>query len=253
MFYKFCLPNLFPQYKKVILTDVDVVFLGDVSKEFFETNLDNDYIGAYKCPILKDGLSYNYFKLYEKDFTLEEQKAIQYSGGYYIYNLEKMRNDNLETKFIEYALNNTQKIIQPEQDCINITCYPKIKQLKPNALICTYFYDTYKTEDDFNNDLNYTAQELKFALKNPIQLHYATHIKPWNNINCLKNEIFFAYLSNTPFFNDVLKTLLKREIENIKPKEYKIKLFGAIPILKIRKNSCYLFNFIKIGKLEERK
>ena len=252
MFYKFCIPSLFPTLEKVIITDVDVCFTGDISKEFIELDLSNDYIAAYKCPIKKGGLAYEYLKHYEKDFTEQERMAIGYAGGYYIYNLEKMRKDNLEEKFVEFATKNCKRIIQPEQDTINIICYPHIKPLEPNALVCTYFYDIYKTEDDFNNDINYSSKQLKYALDNPIQLHYATHIKPWLHPESIKSEIWYSYLKDTPYDMDVLKTLVNKNINSHKNKTYKIKLFNKVPIIKIRKNNkCYLFNFIKIGKIEE--
>lgn len=248
MFYKFCVPGLFPQYEKIIITDVDVCFLGDISKEFMELDLSNDYIAAYKCPIKKGGLAYEYLKHYEKDFTEQERMAIGYAGGYYIYNLEKMRKDNLEEKFINFALKNCKRIIQPEQDTINIICYPNIKHLKVNSLVCTYFYNTYQTKEDFNNDINYSAEELKYALENPIQLHYATHIKPWNNVECTKNEIFFKYLANTPFLNEVLKSLVNN---GNKAKKIKVYLLKKIPLIKIKNNKCYLFGFIYIGNIKE--
>ena len=253
MFYKFCIPSLFPQYEKIIITDVDVCFLGDISKEFLKIDLSNSYIGAFKTFLLKNSLPYNYLKLYETNFTETEQKAVQYAGGYYIYNLDKMRKDSLEEKFINFAIKNCKRIIQPEQDTINIICYPYIKNLNVNSLVCTYVYDIYKTEEDFNNDLNYSAQEIKYAMQNPIQLHFATHIKPWNSVKCTKNEIFFEYLLKTPFLNDILQKLADNEVTKRENKEYKIKLFNKIPIIKVRTNKkCYLFNFIKVGKMVEK-
>ena len=247
MFYKFCIPSLFPQYEKIVITDVDVCFLGDISKEFLEIDLTDSYIGAFKAFLLKGSLSHNYLKLYEANYTNTEQEAVQYAGGYYIFNLEKMRKDGLEARFIDFAEKNCKRLIQPEQDAINIVCYPYIKNLSPNSLVCTYMYDFYTSEEDFNNDLNYNAQEIKYALQNPIQLHFATHVKPWKDVKCTKNEVFFEYLAKTPFLNDVLKTLVNEDWN----KEFRIKLFNKIPIIKIRKNkNAYLLNLLKIGTLQ---
>jgi len=84
-----------------------------------------------------------------------------------------MREDDIEQKFIDYAINNQWRIIQPEQDVINLVCHPKIKIMPVNSVVCTYVYEMYKEEKDFNNDLNYSSDEVRFSMKNPIQLHYA--------------------------------------------------------------------------------
>ena len=42
MFYKFCAPSLFPQYDRIIITDVDVVYCGDISEEFVKFKDDEE-------------------------------------------------------------------------------------------------------------------------------------------------------------------------------------------------------------------
>src|SRR5262249_6747219 len=41
-FYKLIVPSLFPQYEKIIVSDVDVVFLGDVSPSYFSFDAAED-------------------------------------------------------------------------------------------------------------------------------------------------------------------------------------------------------------------
>lgn len=49
MLYKILLSSNFPKYDKIIVSDVDVVFLGDVSKSFLEFDTDDDiYISGVK-------------------------------------------------------------------------------------------------------------------------------------------------------------------------------------------------------------
>ena len=54
IYFKFLAPSIFPQYKKIIITDVDVVYQGDISKDFenFEDN-ENDYLAGVTTPRLK--------------------------------------------------------------------------------------------------------------------------------------------------------------------------------------------------------
>ena len=73
-------------------------------------------------------------------------------------------------------------------------------------------WDYYKTERDKETDLNYTKNEINEAMNNPVQLHYATGIKPWKNVDCTKSEIWFKYIVKTPFLEDYLKQLPKNII-----------------------------------------
>jgi lipopolysaccharide biosynthesis glycosyltransferase len=235
MFYKFLAPSTFPQYEKIIISDVDVVYLGDISPSYFFINAEDDiYFAGHKGPILKgswiDSCS---FDQYKKFFSDQEIEKLQTGAGYYVFNLKKMRQNKIEQKFIDYAIKNSKRLLQPEQDVINLCCYPKIKFLPLRNLVCSYCYDLYQEEKDFENDLNYSKEELKEGLENPIQLHYATSTKPWNRLSCTKAEEWFKVLVKTPFLFEFLekldkqinmKTLISFDLKLSKKKKYCIKL-----------------------------
>ena len=130
-----------------------------------------------------------------------------HAGGYYVFNLQKIRKDGLEKKFIEFATKNCSRIIQPEQDTINIVCGRMKKNLHPRALVCTYLYDMYKNDDDYNNACGYDAETVRFALENPIQVHYATTRKPWLEV-CPKQALWFSYLAKTNFFEEYMRSIM---------------------------------------------
>ena len=194
------------EYDKAIITDVDVVFQGDISKSFIDFDTNEDfYVGACKTIYKNDD---NAKSPYLKLFTEDEIKKLVFAGGYYIYNLEKMRANDIPNKFIDYTRNNLHRLLQPEQDVINLVCAGKIKQLPVNTLVCTYAYNMYK--NNFDNDINFSPEEVEFALKNPIQLHYAGKDKPWKVFNATKSDIFFYYLSQTEFFYDVVNNIIRK-------------------------------------------
>lgn len=198
MYYKFLAPEMFPQYDKIIITDVDVCYTGDISKDFCEQNTDEDfYIAGVKTlkpdSEIRGELLKNCADAYLKEFTEDERKKLNIGAGYMIFNLKNMRKNNLQKEFINFANKNYFRLKQPEQDVLNIVCSPKIKFLKARAMVCTYLYDIYKTEADYKYDLRYTEDEVKNTLENPIQIHYATNRKPWNSITH-KNLIWFSYL-----------------------------------------------------------
>lgn len=224
MYYKFLVPSLVPQHNKVIVTDVDVVFLDDISKDYINFNVNEQYyFGGVKC-LLRKGCSLDEWrKVYEKEFSLQERSFLGFAGGYYIFNCIKMRKDSMERRFIEFAINNAQRLIQPEQDTISICCKTMKKDLHPRALVCTYSYDMYKSESDYQKDILYDADTVKYSLDNPIQLHYATSRKPWNSV-CQKQEIWFSYLIKTGLFSEFIKEFMPENRKII----FKISAFNRL-------------------------
>ncbi len=245
VFYKLLTASIFPQYDKIIATDVDVVFLGDVSSSYNQINPDEDfYLGAVK-PLGKI-LDYYERSTYDK-FTHQEADVLKSScGGYLIMNLKKIRDDKIEQKFIECFEKNLNRLNQAEQDVLNLVCYNKIKFLHLRFLVCSYLYDLYKTPEDFDIDINFSKEEICEAYQNPVQLHYATKEKPWKNPTIAKAEKWYFYLAQTPLFYSFFKTkntdilynvdLNKNHILNKDTDSKKVIVFyltNSIPILKI--------------------
>lgn len=223
IYYKFLVASLLPQYDKVVVTDVDVVFLGDIAKEFIEFDINEEYYlaGAKSGLSRLDSWIDKFSSRYDKEFSIDERKLLNFAGGYYIFNCKKIREDKLENKFVDFALKNCERIIQPEQDTINICCGDKKKALSPRALVCTYLYDMYKSEVDYTKGSGYDADTIKDALNNPIQVHYATTKKPWLEV-CPKQELWFSYLAKTPFFEEYMRGLMPENRKVL----FKFTLFG---------------------------
>jgi len=202
--YKLIAASIFPQYEKLVITDVDVVFLGDISESFFSFASSDPVYFAGVRHILPPNtwLSeyyYEYNLYYEKD-SAPKQKIC---GGFLVMNLTMIRKDNMETTFLDYLKQNAYRLKQAEQDVINFcTAEEKIVYLPLNYVVCSYAYDLLTTAASFQDDPYYSAEDIVDALANPIQLHYATAIKPWNTVGSIKADIWFAYLGKTNFYED---------------------------------------------------
>jgi lipopolysaccharide biosynthesis glycosyltransferase len=220
MFYKFLACSIFPNLEKILVSDVDVVFQGDVSRDFLDFPVESDfYLASSPSLVREESWVAEFSKGYERDFTLEEIRKLKFGAGYYIANLKLMREDGLEEQFLRCARDNAWRLLQPEQDVINLVCFPKIVVLPADSMVCTYSYDFYREEADFERDLNYTGEEVRRALSNPIQLHYAGSTKPWNKPDSVKSDVWFEALTHTPFLKDHLAVLGRRIEEAEKYKE----------------------------------
>ena len=206
MFYKFLVSSIFPSLDKIMVSDVDVVFLGDSSTVYndFEKE-ENYYFSASKGINFKNPTNPPKYKRKREEYTEEEKKKLCFGAGFMVFNLKKMREDNIEEKFVEYAYQNAHKLLCPEQDVMNIVCYPKIKPMPINALIGVSDYTSFEKYADNLDEKE--RNEIEEALNSPIQLHYAQEQnKPWNNY-CPKIDIWYEYLIKTPFFKPYIEEI----------------------------------------------
>lgn len=228
--YKTLLTSYFKEYDKIIVSDVDVVFLGDVSRSFLDFSLDDDiYISGVRANNPDGFFPLTGWKQGYKRLTQDELKAVIYGvgGGYLIANLKKWRKDNLESKLIEYAKNNAHKLVQAEQDILNIVCYPKIGTLSPAHIVWNAMWAVYGEHwEDYKPNV-YSKKDIDDARANPIQLHYIGDKKPWNSPKQPKSDIWYKYLAKTAFLqihlqelentiiNDYIKTTLPYRIKRL--------------------------------------
>lgn len=107
-------------------------------------------------------------------------------------------------------------------------------------MTCSYVYDLHKDDEDFENDKQYSRKELKSAYNNPIQLHYATKIKPWSHPDCTKSEEWFKVLVKTPFLRKCLH-VASETINSSEKIKYKNIFSITIPTSKRKKITIKMF------------
>lgn len=231
--YKLCLASLFPNIDKMIVTDVDVVFMDDISKEFVDFNTKEYFAGAKQTQYIK-----------HKPFSqnIQDDNAHFITGaGYMIYNLAQMRQDQMEEKYLDYLKKNIKYLKDAEQEVLNQVSYPHIKLLHPkNMVLCSWYMDY-----QYVFEYTYTSsrQEFEEAKASPVQLHYVTaKYKPWINPFAPKADVWYYYLSQTPFFTEhfsyhynMNEKFLKKNKKRLKQKnkqnilkQFFVKLFYGI-------------------------
>jgi len=163
--------RFFPQYDKIIYSDVDVVFMDDIS-ELWDIDLTDKYLAGVKDPFMKYSkreLSHLNPEHYEK------LKDSYFAGGIWVMNLAKIRADNLEQRMIEVLKDETIIKRWNDQDIMNISCDNKVVYIPLNYIAYPYMLDLLKLPDFPSH---YTRDELWDSIINPKIVHYA-NIKPW--------------------------------------------------------------------------
>lgn len=198
-FYKLLLTSYF-KCDKVIVSDVDVVFLGDVSESFLAFSGD-EYIAGVKANNPNAIFPLDGWKKGYKNFSKQEFEAVKngVGGGYFIANLKAWRRDNIEAMLINYLCKNAQKLVLAEQDVLNIVCYPRIAKLSPAHIVCHENWQRFGERWEKLEAEVYSQDELDSARKYPIQLHFVGDKKPWKVPSVPKSEIWYEYIAKTTF------------------------------------------------------
>ncbi|MBQ9462794.1 MAG: glycosyltransferase family 8 protein [Bacteroidales bacterium] len=163
--FRLLLPELLPEYDKIVYVDCDVVIRQDIGKLYRETELGNNWVGAvYEAAI--EGQA-------ERFRALGCDPARYFNSGFLLMNLELMRKERVSAKLLEAC--RVPYLEFPDQDALNQVCQDRVLPLSPiyNS-IRTFFIPRYKA--DFVRQYN---EELWDRVQKEGTIHY-TGGKPWN-------------------------------------------------------------------------
>jgi lipopolysaccharide biosynthesis glycosyltransferase len=210
--YKLCCASIFPEEEKMIITDVDVIFLDDIAQMYDAFEPDEDFyfagIGGIKKTTPNFIRSVELYKKFDEEDLQKLENGV--GGGFLLTNLKKIREDGIEKKMADYLISNVDRLLQAEQDVINLVCHKSIKKLPKRYMVCSYSYDDFKNGRNFSRlSKEENPGEIKNALENPVQLHYASEVKPWKFARCTKSEIWFEYFRKSVFARIYLKEILR--------------------------------------------
>lgn len=162
--------RFFPQYDKIVYSDVDVVFADDVS-ELMDVDLTDAYCAGVVGFLRHDRTNMSHLK----PEHYEMLKDCYLAGGIWVMNLKKIREDRLEDRMLEIIRDDTIVKRWNDQDVMNIACAGKVRQLPLNYIGYPYLRDYL---DRPGLDSPYTRDELYDSIIRPKILHYAAQ-KPW--------------------------------------------------------------------------
>ncbi|MBR0351042.1 MAG: 1-acyl-sn-glycerol-3-phosphate acyltransferase [Clostridia bacterium] len=183
-YYRLFIPNLYPQYDKVLYLDCDIVILGDISK-LYNTDIEDNLIGAIPCEAMQ--ISSELTEYAEKVIGMKNVKDY-INAGILVMNLNEMRKIDFQSKFI-YLLETIKYKVAQDQDYINRMCKGRIKYIDSSWEVEPHPTDTPRKEKDLNI------------------IHYLLIYKPWHFDNVLYQEYFWEYAKKTEYYEDILQIL----------------------------------------------
>lgn len=210
-YFRFFLPELLPQIKKILYVDVDLIFCDDAAK-CFDFNIGQHLIAGCQ----DKAVAHLNFGDFEKSHTL--LKRLGYSdihnyvnSGVLLMNLDEMRKCNLTKSMLKLA--STYQFPFHDQDVINLACEGRIVHLDDRWNVTTHTA-LWLYPSNIQQEFKERMQEWNFGI-----IHYPGAAKPWNSdqgilpkvwINESKNCVFFAELSTASHNDNELSIAHKR-------------------------------------------
>lgn len=182
-YYRFFIPNMFPQYDKVLYLDCDIAVLGDIA-ELYNTDISDCLLGAVSEEVMTEVKVFGDYVEKALDVPVNQY----FNAGIMVMNLKELRKENIEEKFFN-LINRFMFRVTQDEDYLNVLCKNRVKML-----------DLGWNKTAFKNE--------KFDDKNLKLIHYKINWKPWKNKNVLYEEYFWKYAQKTEFY-DKIKLMLE--------------------------------------------
>lgn len=200
-YFRLFIPNLYPQYDKVIYLDSDIVVLGDIS-ELYNIEIGDNLVAAAPDGIIQ---STKVFQDYVEKVVGMADYRNYFNAGVLLMNLDELRKFNFQEKFLNLLETVKYRVVQ-DQDYLNRLCKGRTK-------IISDVWDkmpipTYKVK----------GEDLKLV-------HYNLNHKPWHFDNVLYSDYFWKYAEETEYI-DVIRNIKNNytEEERYRDKEQYYKL-----------------------------
>ncbi len=178
IFFRMFIPELFPEYDKVVYIDSDVVVPGDIA-ELYDTELGTNLIGA--CRDLSIWGIPEFVRYVEEADGVPIEDYL--NSGILVMNAKELRNAHLVERFLELLNKYQFDTIAPDQDYFNVLCNGRITYLDPS-------WDVMPAEgsEDFPN---------------PNLIHYNLFSKPWCYDNIQYEDYFWPYAEACGFIEEI--------------------------------------------------
>ncbi|WP_259457426.1 glycosyltransferase family 8 protein [Helicobacter pylori] len=217
---RFFSASLFPQYEKMIMFDVDTLFVDDMSESFF-IPLETHYFGAVreKDLIAMDRNSakdlYELRQMHAKSIgvadafpNLEEAQILfdnYFNAGFLALNLKLWREENLQNQLIGFFLLKNEKLLFNDQDALCFVCRGRILELPYSYNAHPSFLDTpsFPSIEE--------ARMLHFWGDKPWKLLSVIGAKKWHEA-LIQTPFKDAYF-NAPFLDHLFESFQNKDNE----------------------------------------
>lgn len=177
-YYRMFLPSLLPkEIDRVLYLDCDIIVLQDVS-ELFNLNMDEYGIAA-----VKDSSPFDSYHRFKMGLGLQHSA---FCAGMMIVNLDYWRENDSQSRLLEYATRSWENVYMQDQDALNYVFRDAWFQLP---------YKWGKTPLAVAPvDKSQRWFDIKEYVNSPCIYHYSAHVKPWLDVWFPDQKYYWKYV-----------------------------------------------------------
>lgn len=209
-YYRFFIPEMFPEYSKGIYLDCDIVVNADISK-LYSKPLGGCLAGAMPEEVITD---IDTFGTYSEK-VLGVPRYRYFNAGIMVMNLTEMRKFHIEERFAELIGKRTFSVAQ-DQDYLNVLCYGRV------AYISKWW--------------NKTPMPNSNEERKPYIVHYKINFKPWRYDDIPYAEYFWEYAEKTQFYGYFLNS--KKNYSNGEKERDSLQYENLLKLAKEESEAC---------------
>lgn len=182
IYYRMFIPSMFPELKKAVYLDADIVLNRDVA-DLFLTDIGDNLIGAVTDESV---ITVPVFRDYVKRQIGIGEPEEYFNSGVLLMNLDAMRKERIEEKFLHLLTRYNFNTVAPDQDYLNFLCRGKLQYLP-----CGW---------------NKHAIEGRDIPKSRLYLiHFNMFNKPWHYDRVPMEKLFWDNARLTPFYEELIE------------------------------------------------
>ncbi len=178
-YYRLFIASMFPQYRKIVYLDCDLVVLGDISR-LYHTDLNGNIFAAGPEMFVQSTPEFRRYA--EAALGVDPDGYV--NAGVLVVDLEQFRKCKIEEKFIELITRYDFDLLDPDQAYLNYLCDGKILTLQSG----------------------WNKEPLPIPCEGDLNIvHYALYKKPWQYDDVMYGEYFWEYAEKSPYYEKILR------------------------------------------------
>lgn len=202
--YKFHIANIFSEYSKILYLDGDILVKRDLL-DLYNMDLNDSY-----AAVVKDYKPMTYIPSQVEKLGIMHNSY--FNSGVMLLNLEKLRNDNMAEKLLDYRLNGINYFM--DQDALNVVFEENVIYLPFYNNVMSSVVGAFKLETlaEYYDLGSVTSKQEIY--NNAAIIHLCTKYKPWEYNNVPFAEEWLFYYRKSHFTENLILKRLDRKTRN---------------------------------------
>ncbi|WP_283127883.1 DUF4422 domain-containing protein [Allofournierella massiliensis] len=225
-YFRLLMPELMPDYDKVLYLDCDVIVKADLA-QLYATDVENCLLAA--CHDADTAGLYNGFephKKYYMDNILKIEHPYEYfQAGVILFNLAEFRKSYTSKQMLEFAASNEWELL--DQDVLNYLAQNRYRSVDMAWNVMTNWRGI-RIPEIVSRAPKYLRDEYMKAHSAPKIIHYAGPDKPWQQPDADYAEEFWRYARMSEYYEVMMQRLMRQSVQEGRPLPRKVRVKNKV-------------------------